>query len=48
MIRDQRGPAFGAGVSPARLSFDEVGASNEEPPEEVKDSGLVRGDTDVK
>jgi len=35
-------------MSPARIGFDKVGTSSEEPPEEVKGSGAGGGDKEVK
>jgi len=48
VIHNQRGSLQRLGMSPTRISLDEVGALGEEPPEEVKGSGPVGGDKEVE
>jgi len=35
-------------MSPARIGFNEVSASNEEPPKDIKGSGPRRGEEEVE
>jgi len=48
VIGGQRESLRRLGTSPARIGFDEVGASGEEPPEEIKGSGPGRGEKEVE